>query len=79
MQCIEHFGKLSTIWNSEHRKPSTVFFNSSSTTAIAEAINAQHISIFSICEDMRQFSQHSCNVIVNSHNSQLTLHTDEHA
>jgi hypothetical protein len=79
MQYIEHFGKLSTIWNFEHRKPLTVFFNSSSGTTIAEAVNAQHISIFGICEDVRHFSQRSYNVTVNSHNNQLMLHTDEHA
>jgi hypothetical protein len=77
MQCIEHFGKHSTIWNSEHRKPSAVFFNSSSGTTIAEAENAQHIIIFGICGDVWHFSQHSYNVTVNNHNSQLTLHTDE--
>jgi len=55
------------------------FFNSSSGTTIAEAINIHHISIFGICEDVRYFSQHSNNVTINSHNSQLTLHTDSHA
>ena len=58
-QCIEHLGKHSTARNSEHRKPSTVFFNSRSGTTIAEAINLQHISIFGLREDMRNFSQHS--------------------
>jgi hypothetical protein len=37
------------------------------------------ISIFGICEDVRHFSQHSYNVTINSHNGQLTLHTDSHA
>ena len=50
-----------------------VFFNSSSGTTIAEAINVHNISIFGICEDMRHFSQHSNNDTLNSHNSQLTL------
>jgi hypothetical protein len=36
-------------------------------------------SIFGICEDVRHFSQHSYNVITNSHNGQLTLHADSHA
>jgi len=78
-QCIEHLGKQSTIRNSVHRKPSAVFFNSSSGTTISEAVNIQHISIFRICKDVRHFSQHSYNVTFNSHNSQLTLHTDSHA
>jgi len=78
-QCIEHLVKHSTIRNSAHRKPSTVFFNSSSGTTIAEALNIHHISIFGICEDVRHFSLHSNNVTINSHNSQLTLHTDSHA
>jgi len=78
-QYIEHLVKHSTIRNSAHRKPSTVFLNSSSGTTIAEAINIHHISIFGICEDVRHFSQHSNNVTTNSHNSQLTLHTDSHA
>jgi len=72
-QCIEHLVKHSTIRNSAHRKPSTVFFNSSSGTTIAEAINIHHISVFGICEDLRHFSQHTNNVTINSHNSQLTL------
>ena len=76
-QCIEPLGKHSTIRNSAHRKPSAVF-NSSSGATIAEAVNIQHISIFVICEDVRHFSQHSYNVTINSHNSQLTLHTDSH-
>jgi len=78
-QCIEHLGKHSTIRNSAHRKPSAVFFNGSSGTTIAEAVNIQHISIFGICEDVWRFSQHSYNVTINSHNSQLMLHTDSHA
>ena len=44
-QCIEHLVKHSMIRNSAHRKLSTVFFNSSSGTAIAAAINIHHISI----------------------------------
>jgi len=55
-----------------------VFFNSSSGTTVTEAINMYHINIFGICEDVRHFSQHSNNVTINSHNSQLTLHTDSH-
>jgi hypothetical protein len=58
-RCIEQLVKHSTIQNSAHRKPSTVFFNSgSSGTTIAEAVNVQNISIFGICEDVRHFSQH---------------------
>jgi hypothetical protein len=38
----------------------------------------QHISIFGSCEDVLHFSPHSYNVTINSHNSQLTLHTDSH-
>jgi hypothetical protein len=58
----------------------TVFFNSSSSvTAIAEAVNVQHISLFGICEDVWHFSQHSYHVIIKSHNGQLMLHTDSHA
>ena len=38
-QCTEHFGKHSTIRNSAHTKLSTVFFDSSSGTTIAEAVN----------------------------------------
>jgi len=68
-QCIEHLVKHSTIRNSVHREPSTVFFNSSSGTTIAEAINIHHISIFGICEGVQHFSQHSNNVTINSHNS----------
>jgi hypothetical protein len=45
----------STIRNSAHRKPSTAFFNSSCGTAIAEAAKVQHISIFSIHEDVLHF------------------------
>jgi hypothetical protein len=78
-QCTEHLGKHSTIENSAYRKPSMVFYNSSSGTTIAEAVNVQHISIFGICEDVEHFSQHSYNVTVTSHNGQLTLHTDSHA
>ena len=78
-QCIEHLVKHSTIRNSARRKLSMVFFNSSSGTTITEALNIHHISIFGICEDVRHFSQHYNNVTINSHNSQLTLHTDSHA
>jgi len=78
-QCIEQLVKQSTIRNSARRKPSTVFFNSSSGTTIAEVINIHHISVFGICEDVRHFSQHSNIVTINSHNSHLTLHTDSHA
>jgi hypothetical protein len=49
------------------------------TPTIAEAIKIQHINIFGICEDVRHFSHHSYNVTINSHNSQLTLHTDSQA
>jgi hypothetical protein len=35
--------------------------------------------MFGICEDVRDFSQHSCNVTINSHNGQLALHSDSHA
>ena len=70
--------KHSTIRNPAHRKPSTVFFNSSSGTAIAKAIYIHHISILGICEDVRHFSQHSNNVTINNHNSQLTFHTVSH-
>jgi hypothetical protein len=79
MQCTEYTGKHSMIWISVHRKPSAVFFNSSSGTTIAEAVNVQHISIFGTCEDVRHFSQHSYYVTINSHNSQLMLHTNSHA
>ena len=72
-------GKHHTIRNSAHRKPSTVFFNISSGTAIAEAVNLQHISTFGTCEDVRHFAQHSYNVTISSQNSQLTLYTDSHA
>ena len=51
-QYIEHLVKHSTITNSAHRKPSKVFFNSSSDTTIAEAINIQHVSIFGIWKKM---------------------------
>ena len=67
------------IRHSAHRKPSTVFFNSSSGITIAEAINVQHISVFGICEDVQHFAQHSSNVTINSHDDQLTLHTNSHA
>jgi hypothetical protein len=66
------------IQNSARRKPSAVF-NSSSGTTIREAVNVQHFSIFSICEDGQHFSQHSYNVTINSHNGQMTLHTNSHA
>jgi hypothetical protein len=79
MQCTEHLGKHCMIRNSVHRKPSTTFFNSSSGTTIEEAVNVQHISIFSICEDVWHFSEHSYIISINSHNSQLMLHTDSHA
>ena len=58
-------------------KNSTI--NISSGTTIAEAINVQNMSLFSICEDMRCFAQHSYNAIINSHSCQLTLPTDSHA
>jgi hypothetical protein len=57
-QCIEHLGKHSMIPNSAYRKPSTVSFINNSDAIIAEAVNIQHISIFSICEDVRHFSQY---------------------
>jgi hypothetical protein len=79
MQRIEHLEKHSMIQNSAHRKPLMVFFNSSSGTNIAEAVNIQHISIIRICEDVQHFSQHSYNVTINSYNSQLTLQADSHA
>jgi hypothetical protein len=69
-QCIENLGKHSMIRNSAHKKESTVFFNSSSGTTIAEAVNLQHISTFAICEDVWRFSQQSYNATVNSHNGQ---------
>jgi hypothetical protein len=68
-QYITHLVKHSAIRNSARRKPSTVFFNSSSGTAIAEAVNVQHISIFGIFEDVRHLSQHSYNVTINSHDA----------
>ena len=77
-QCIEHFGKNPTIQNSAHRKPSKVFFNSSSGTIITEALNVEHISIFGICEEVRHFAQHYCDVTFANHNGQLTL-DDSHA
>jgi hypothetical protein len=55
-----------------------VFFISNSGTTIAEAINIQHISIFSICKDVWHFSEHSYNVTINSHYGQLMLHTGSH-
>jgi hypothetical protein len=76
MQCVGHLGKHSTIRNAAHRKPSTVFFNSSSGTTIAEALNVQYIRIFGICENVWHFSQHSYDVIINSDNGQLMLHAD---
>jgi hypothetical protein len=76
--CIEHLGKLPTIRKTAHSKPTTVLFNSSSGTAIAKAVNLQHIIIFGICEDVRHLAQHSYIVTINSHYSQLTLHTDSH-
>jgi hypothetical protein len=79
MQRIEHPGKRCTIRNSAHRKLSSVFSNNSSGNTIAEAANIWHISIFSICEDVWRFSQHSYHITINSHNSQLTLHTNSHA
>jgi hypothetical protein len=39
-----------------------VFFKSSSGTTKAEAANVKHISTFDVCEDVRNFSQHSYNV-----------------
>jgi hypothetical protein len=39
----------------------------------------QHIGMFGICEDVRHFPQPSYSATVNSHNGQLTLHTDSHA
>jgi hypothetical protein len=39
----------------------------------------EYISICGICEDVRHFLQHSCNVIINSHNDQMKLHTDSPA
>jgi hypothetical protein len=79
MQCIEHLGKHSTIWSSVHREPLTVFFNGSIGITFTEAVNVQYRSTFSICEDVRRFSQHSYNVTINSRNGQLTVHTDSHA
>jgi hypothetical protein len=76
MYCIP---RKTTIPNSAHRNPSKVFFNSCSDTTITEAKNIQHSSIFGIYEDVRHFSQHSYNITINSHNGQLTLHTDSHA
>jgi hypothetical protein len=67
------------VWNSVHKKPSTLFFNSSRGITIAEAVNRQHISILGIYEDVRDFSQYSYNVTINSHNGQLTLLTNSHA
>jgi len=59
VQCIEHLGKHSTIWSSVHRKPLRVFFNGSIATTIREAVNKQHSTIFSICEDVWCFSDRS--------------------
>jgi hypothetical protein len=39
----------------------------------------QYISIFGVCEDVQHFLKRSYNVIVNSHDGQLMLHTDSHA
>ena len=58
-QCIEHLGKHHTVRNSTHRKPSMVFFHSSSSTNIAEALNVQHINTFGTCDDELHFAQHS--------------------
>jgi hypothetical protein len=77
--CPKHNAKLPTIRKSAHRKPTTVFFNSSSGTAMIEAVNVQHVSIFGTCEDVRHLAHPSYNVTINSHNSQSTLHTDSHA
>ena len=62
---VEHSGKHPTIRNYAHRKPSIVFFNTSSGTTITEAVNIQHIGI---CEDVRHFAQHYYDV--NIHQSQ---------
>ena len=78
-QYIELYVKQAMIRNSANRKPLTVFFNSNSGTTIAEAVNVQHSSIFGICEDVRYFVQLYYHGIINSHNGQLTLHTDLHA
>ena len=78
-QRIKHLGKHSKIRNSARMKPTTVFFNSSNGTTIAEAINIEHISIFGICEGVRHFEQHSNNVTIDSHSGQPTPHTDSHA
>ena len=43
------------------------------------AVCLRFISIFGICEEVWHFSQHSHNVTINSHYSQLRLHTDSHA
>ena len=42
------------------------------------ALRVVRLSMFGICEDVRHFSQHSYNITMNSHNSQLTLPTDSH-
>jgi len=58
--------KHPTIRNSAHRKPSTVLFNISSGTAIAEAVTIQHINTVGICKDVRYFAQLSYNVTTSS-------------
>jgi hypothetical protein len=50
-----------------------------STISINAPCNSCEDSTFGICEDVRHFSQHSYNVTINSHNGQLTLHTNSHA
>jgi hypothetical protein len=39
---------------------------------------AYSITAYSVLVKMQLFSQHSYNVNINSHNGQLTLHTDSH-
>jgi hypothetical protein len=73
---VEHSGKHPTIPNSAHRKPSTVFFNTSSGTTITEAVHIQHIGI---CENVRHFAQHYYDVTFTSHNGPLTHDADSHA
>jgi hypothetical protein len=80
MQCIEYLGKPFTIRNPVHRKTTDVILQQQHwyyCCSSCRYIVHQH-TIFGICEGVLHFSQHTYNVTINSHNSQVVLHTSSY-
>jgi hypothetical protein len=71
--CIDKVGTVYLVYIIHFRK----FHRGNQYTV--RLVWGERVSMFGICEDVPYFSQNSYIVSMNSHNGQLTLHTDSHA